>query len=336
MRRLRAMRVSCVPANAPLLRPARPLARRSSLLVGAVLATLMTLGFAEPAFAESCAYDAGTKAVTASITPGAEATLVVSGGALWFGATPAPCGAATTVEHELDLDHRQRRLGRAADARQPRRCRSAPARQPNRTSRRSRSRPRSVTPPTGSSSTGPWETTSWRPARTGSPRTATATSTSRSRPAAFPLEVHLLDGNDYFNGRGQSGAGLHFLGPIVATGGAGNESLLRGSSEIDSIDGGPGNDVLQGQESADTLTGGDGNDTLNGGRRQRPHGRRRRPRRLQRQRRRRHDRSRRTARPTPPSTAGQGFDTAFLDLIDPAALAMEVSSARPSRARTTE
>ena len=68
----------------------------------------MTLGFAEPAFAESCAYDAGTKAVTASITPGAEATLVVSGGALWFGATPAPCGAATTDEHELDLYHRAR------------------------------------------------------------------------------------------------------------------------------------------------------------------------------------------------------------------------------------
>ena len=84
-------------------------------------------------------------------------------------------------------------------------------------------------------------------------------------PAAFPLEVHMLGGNDYFNGRGQGGAGLHFLGPIVLTGGDGDESLLRGSSEIDSIDGGPGNDILQGQESADTLTGGDGNDTLSAG-----------------------------------------------------------------------
>ena len=142
-------------------------------------------------------------------------------------------------------------------------------------------------------------------------------------PAAFPLEVHLLDGNDYFNGRGQGGAGLHFLGPIVVTGGDGNESLLRGSSEIDSIDGGPGNDVLQGQESADTLTGGDGNDTISGGRRKRPSS---------------------TGGAGPDVftgsggddtiaaedseadtsiNGGPGFDTAFLDVIDPATLAVE-------------
>jgi Ca2+-binding RTX toxin-like protein len=84
-------------------------------------------------------------------------------------------------------------------------------------------------------------------------------------PSAFVLEVHNLGGNDYFNGRGQNGAGLHFLGPITITGGDGNDSLLRGSSEPDSIDGGPGNDSLQGQEANDVLDGGPGDDTLAGG-----------------------------------------------------------------------
>ncbi len=87
---------SIVPANRRHLRPARSFAHRPRALLGATLGVLAALGFAQPAFAESCAYDAGTRTVTASITAGGEATLVVSGGELWFGATPAACGAATT------------------------------------------------------------------------------------------------------------------------------------------------------------------------------------------------------------------------------------------------
>ena len=96
-------------------------------------------------------------------------------------------------------------------------------------------------------------------------RAPTATSTSPSRPPPSSSRSHLLGGDDYFNGRGESGAGLHFLGPIVATGGEGNESLLRGSSEPDTIEGGPGNDVLRGQEANDVLDGGEGDDSLGGG-----------------------------------------------------------------------
>jgi len=81
-------------------------------------------------------------------------------------------------------------------------------------------------------------------------------------PSAFALDVHLLGGDDYFNGRGESGAGLHFLGPIVLTGGPGSELLLRGSSEPDSIEGGPGNDELRGEQATDLLDGGEGNDRL--------------------------------------------------------------------------
>ena len=79
-------------------------------------------------------------------------------------------------------------------------------------------------------------------------------------PGAFPLEVNLLGGDDYFNGV-RVGAGLHFLGPIVAKGGAGNESLIRSSSEPDILEGGDGNDILRGQEANDTLDGGFGDDS---------------------------------------------------------------------------
>jgi len=84
-------------------------------------------------------------------------------------------------------------------------------------------------------------------------------------PSAFRLEVHLLGGNDHFDARGTGGAGLMFLGPVVATGDDGDETLIRGGGAVDSLDGGAGNDVLEGHESADALTGGPGNDTLSGG-----------------------------------------------------------------------
>lgn len=50
------------------------------------------------AAAESCTYDAGTRAVTATIDPTEEAILqVTSTGELWFGSVPAPCAGATTA-----------------------------------------------------------------------------------------------------------------------------------------------------------------------------------------------------------------------------------------------
>ena len=230
---------------------------------------LAALGFAQPAFAESCAYDAGTRTVTASITAGGQATLVVSGGELWFGATPAACGAATTLNtnsititggagslEQLILDNRGGVFGpgQAAESNTPE---------------------IEIATALGDATDkvivyGTVGDDFMAAGQNGLAANSDGDVDVTFSPAAFPLEVHLLDGNDYFNGRGQGGAGLHFLGPIVLTGGDGDESLLRGSSEIDSIDGGPGNDVLQGQESADTLTGGDGNDTLSARRRERP------------------------------------------------------------------
>jgi Ca2+-binding RTX toxin-like protein len=83
-------------------------------------------------------------------------------------------------------------------------------------------------------------------------------------PNAFSLEVHLLGGHDFFNGRGTFGAGLAFKGPIVATGGDGND-LLRGSNKVDVIDGGAGNDEIDGVWGDDQIDAGPGDDEVLGG-----------------------------------------------------------------------
>ena len=77
--------------------------------------------------------------------------------------------------------------------------------------------------------------------------------------------MHLLGGDDHFDARGTGGAGLHFTGPTVITGGEGNDDLLRGESVVDSIDGGPGDDVLDAQPGNDVLNGGPGDDVMTGG-----------------------------------------------------------------------
>ena len=225
----------------------------------------MLVRSAAAAQAETCVYDAGTKAVTATIGSGPKAaTLVVSGNQLMFGAVPAPCGAATatntdsiTINGEagsnetLTLDHRGGFFGPGA----------APE---------SNLPEIEIVTALGDATDRVVVYGTEGPDRFAAGQNGFATSADgdldiRFSPSAFILEVHLLGGDDYFNGRGESGAGLHFLGPIVATGGEGNESLLRGSSEPDSIDGGPGNDELRGQEANDVLNGGAGDDVLAGG-----------------------------------------------------------------------
>jgi Ca2+-binding RTX toxin-like protein len=214
--------------------------------------------------AESCSYNAGTRVVTASIETGAEATLVVAGGELRFGAVPAPCGAATTTNTDsisisgspgttemLVLDQRGGFFGPGAASES-----NVPEIE--------------IATALGDAADRVVVYGTESPDHMAAGQNGFATSSDGDvdvtfSPAAFPLDVHTLGGDDYFNGRGEGGAGLHFLGPIVATGGAGNESLLRGSSEPDSIDGCPGNDELRGQEANDVLVGGDGDDSLAGG-----------------------------------------------------------------------
>jgi Ca2+-binding RTX toxin-like protein len=234
----------------------------SALVTGAAL-----VGAGAPAgsaAAESCVYDAATKTVTATVSDGSEARLVVVGGELWFGLSPTACGSATTTNTDsisiagaagtsetLILDQRGGLFGPGVQA------------EPN--------------VPEIEISTSLGDATDrvivygtdgpdyMAAGQNGFAANGDGDVDITFAPGAFELEVHLEGGDDYFNGRGESGAGLHFLGPIFVTGGEGNESLLRGSSEPDTIEGGPGNDILRGQEANDVLDGGPGNDSLGGG-----------------------------------------------------------------------
>jgi Ca2+-binding RTX toxin-like protein len=223
-------------------------------------------GFALPgvARAEACAYEPLSRTLSASVTPGGSAVLVVVGGELHFGAVPAPCGGATTANtdaiaivgsagttEQLTIDQRGGFFGPGA---------TAESNVPEIEIAASLGDPTDRVVVYGTDG----------PDHMAAGQNGMATSTDGDvditfSPSAFQLEVHLLDGDDYFNGRGEGGAGLHFLGPIVLTGGPGNESLLRGSSEPDSIDGGSGNDELRGEDSADILVGGEGDDLLAAG-----------------------------------------------------------------------
>jgi Ca2+-binding RTX toxin-like protein len=213
---------------------------------------------------EDCSYDAGTKAVTATVASGGQATLVVVGGALHFGATPAPCGAATTTNTDsitingaagsdeiLTLDHRGGVFG------------------PGFTSEVN------VRESEGATALGDATDRVIVYATEGNDFMAAgqnglALNTDGDLdvsfvPNTFKLEMHMLGGDDFYNGRGQGGAGLKFLGPMVVTGGEGNESLLRGGGAADIIDGGPGNDNIESQEGADIVDGGPGDDIIAGG-----------------------------------------------------------------------
>jgi Ca2+-binding RTX toxin-like protein len=83
-------------------------------------------------------------------------------------------------------------------------------------------------------------------------------------PHNLNLEVHLLGGNDFFNGRGTFGAGLAYKGPILLTGADGDD-YLRGSVQNDVIDGGAGSDEIEGNFGNDQITAGAGDDDVNGG-----------------------------------------------------------------------
>ncbi|MGH7357251.1 MAG: calcium-binding protein, partial [Candidatus Rokuibacteriota bacterium] len=230
------------------------------------VAAAAVLALALPAFAraESCTYDSVTRSVSASVTAGGSAVLDVAGGQVRFGAVPLPCGAATTTNTDsisiagnagttelLTLDQREGFFGPGA---------TAEANIPE----------IEIATSLGDAADRVVVYGTEGPDYMAAGQNGFATSSDGDvditfAPSAFQLEVHLLGGDDYFNGRGESGAGLHFLGPIDVTGGPGNESLLRGSSEPDSIDGGPGDDQLRGEQLADMLDGGEGNDVLAGG-----------------------------------------------------------------------
>ncbi|HWM13426.1 MAG TPA: calcium-binding protein [Gaiellaceae bacterium] len=209
----------------------------------------------------ACSYDAPSRTVTAQILAGGAATLRLSGDQIWYGGTPAACGAATrlntdTIEvfgpagstETLTVDQSSGafapgvevesgtseielavRLGDAAD--------------------------RIVVIGTAGDDR-------IAVGQNGVALNADGDVDVTFLPLPARVEAHGLGGNDTL-GRGANGAGASFGGVLALLGGDGNDSLL-GALGADTLDGGAGADLLEGRESADVLLGGDGNDTLAG------------------------------------------------------------------------
>ena len=220
--------------------------------------------------AESCVYDSGT--VTATITPGSAATLKVVGGALWFGFSPTPCGAATTANtdsivvsgaggsiEQLVLDHTGGSFapGQTSEFNTPEIEIGA-----------SLGDATDVVTIVGTDAADFYAIGQFGIALNNDGDVDVTLS-----PTALRMEIFTGAGNDYVNGRGQSGAGLHFLGPFLIDGGPGNDDITS-STEPDEVRGGDGDDLVNTQAGADLVLGGagadrltssEGNDTIDGG-----------------------------------------------------------------------
>ncbi|HSK14954.1 MAG TPA: calcium-binding protein [Gaiellaceae bacterium] len=236
---------------------------RLGVLAASVAMLLVGAGSSGAATLESCAYDAGSKVVTATVTAGSEATLkVMASGELWFGATPAPCGGATTTNTDsieiagnvgtrevLTLDQRDGLLGPgfSPEFNIPEIEIATALGDTN---------DRIVVWGTSANDT-------IAPGQNGMALNTDGDVDVLFSPGVLELEIHALEGDDFVNGRGQGGAGLAFQGPLWLYGGEGDDELV-GSARADHLDGGAGNDVISAQGDNDVLLGGPGNDQLSG------------------------------------------------------------------------
>ena len=231
-------------------------------LASALAAAAAILGAPAGAAASSCVYDSATKSLSAVIDPGGEATLRVSGSSLNFAGVDCLGATATNTDsisiagnvgttERLILDQRGGVIGPGAAV-------------------ESNIPEIEIATSLGDGTDtvvvyGTEADDTIAPGQNGLALNSDGDVDVTFSPGIFPMEIHVLGGNDYVNGWGQGGAGLHFLGPLRITGGPGNDVLLRGSSEGDVIEGGDGNDRLEGTPGVDVLDGGAGDDTLAAG-----------------------------------------------------------------------
>jgi Ca2+-binding RTX toxin-like protein len=241
----------------------------ATALLGAVVVGAGTAGAA----VESCAYDPGSKQITAEITSGSQATVKVkSSGELWFGLVPAACGGATTTNTDLIVVN-----GSAGTVEKLTVDMSEGF----------------IGPGFSSESNIPEIEFEVNLGDTADAFAVIGTNTGDRMAAGasgfgfdsdgdldvvfspLPSTMTIVGGSgqNFLTGRGGWGAGLAYQGGLTITGGnAGDE--LNGGQGPDAITGGSGNDVLNGYGGNDTLSGGagddrvsggDGNDTLTGG-----------------------------------------------------------------------
>ena len=232
----------------------------ATALLGAVVFGAGSAGAA----VESCAYDPGTKRITAEITSGSQATLKVkSSGELWFGLAPSACGGATTTNTDLIVVN-----GAAGTVEKLTVDMSEGF----------------IGPGFSSESNLPEIEFQVNMGDTADTFAVIGTNNGDRMAAGFsgfgfnsdgdldvaftPLPSHMTivggAGVNFLTARGGWGAGLAYPGNTTITGGnVGDE--LNGGNGNDVITGGSGNDVINGYGAHDTLVGGAGNDRVSGG-----------------------------------------------------------------------
>jgi Ca2+-binding RTX toxin-like protein len=230
-------------------------------LAAAGAAIAVSVATAADAVAASCVYDAGTKSVAVGMDPGGVTTLAVSGGSLLVDGSP--CLGATTTNTDsisvagyvgsnerLVIDQRTGLFSPGAT-------------------------PESNVPEIEMAANlgdatdtvvvyGTEARDEMSSGESGLAFFSDGDVDVVVAPHNFSLEIHLLGGDDFFNGRGTYGAGLAFKGTILATGGDGAD-YVRTSVKDDVIDSGAGNDDLEGNFGNDVINAGSGGDLVNGG-----------------------------------------------------------------------
>jgi Ca2+-binding RTX toxin-like protein len=221
-------------------------------LAAAGAAIAVSVATAADAVAASCVYDAGTKSVAVGMDPGGVTTLAVSGGSLLVDGSP--CLGATTTNTDsisvagyvgsnerLVIDQRTGLFSPGAT-------------------------PESNVPEIEMAANlgdatdtvvvyGTEARDEMSSGESGLAFFSDGDVDVVVAPHNFSLEIHLLGGDDFFNGRGTYGAGLAFKGTILATGGDGAD-YVRTSVKDDVIDSGAGNDDLEGNFGNDVINAG--------------------------------------------------------------------------------
>jgi Ca2+-binding RTX toxin-like protein len=235
--------------------------RIAAALVAAGAAAVVSVATAADAAASSCVYDAGAKSAAVGMDPGGVTTLSVSGGSLLVDGT-ACLGATTTNTDSIAITgHAGSNERLVLDQRSGL---FSPGATPE-----SNVPEIEMTANLGDATDtvvvyGTEARDEMSSGENGIAFFSDGDVDVVVTPHNFSLEVHLLGGDDFFNGRGTYGAGLAFKGPILATGGDGND-YIRTSVKNDVIDSGAGNDDLEGNFGNDIIDAGPGNDLVNGG-----------------------------------------------------------------------
>jgi Ca2+-binding RTX toxin-like protein len=248
---------------------------RTRARLAALGGSLLVAAAAHPATAtaETCAYDAGTRSVTATIDPAEEATLQVgAGGELRFGSAPSPCGAATTANTDsiavsgapgtteaLVIDQTAGFLGPGFTAES-----NLPEIETTVSLGDAADQVVVIgTPGSDSIAMG----------ASGLSLNSDGDVDVTFAPLPAAIEIRGLGGTNFLTGRGGWGAGLAYNGDITLLGGDGVDELnggnghdtIVGGGGADTINGNSGDDRLEGEAGDDRLSGGDGRDVLIGG-----------------------------------------------------------------------